>query len=190
MGVVRNPGARWFIPTESEWYKAAYYQPAAEGGDSDNFWSYPMKTNSEPYSDQPPGATPDNTRVGNFFADDFTANGYNDGFAVTGALYSSTENYLTDVGAYTTSPSYYGTFDQGGNVFEWNEAVISPNTRGTRGGYWRNFSDGLSASYRHFGSAALAGSEQGLRVASIPEPAGLTVCLVGMAIFMLRRLRK
>jgi Sulfatase-modifying factor enzyme 1 len=30
--VSRNAGAKWFIPSENEWYKAAYYQPAAQGG--------------------------------------------------------------------------------------------------------------------------------------------------------------
>ena len=27
--ITRNAGAKWFIPSESEWYKAAYYDPAA-----------------------------------------------------------------------------------------------------------------------------------------------------------------
>jgi hypothetical protein len=26
---VRNPNARFFIPTENEWYKAAYYDPSS-----------------------------------------------------------------------------------------------------------------------------------------------------------------
>ena len=95
-----------------------------------------MKTNSVPYSDQPPGATPDNTRVGNFYQNDGSANGYDDGYAVTGSTsYSSSQNYLTDVGAYTSSPSYYGTFDQGGNVFEWNEALISGGVSGRAWGF-------------------------------------------------------
>ena len=29
------------FPAKSEWYKAAYYQPAAQGGDTDNYWLYP-----------------------------------------------------------------------------------------------------------------------------------------------------
>ena len=31
LAVTRNANAKWFIPTENEWYKAAYYQPAAAG---------------------------------------------------------------------------------------------------------------------------------------------------------------
>lgn len=43
--VVRNPGAQWFVPSDNEWYKAAYYQPAAQGGDSDGYWICPDSTN-------------------------------------------------------------------------------------------------------------------------------------------------
>jgi len=100
MVATRNAGAAWFISTENEWYKAAYYQPTAQGGDSDGYWAYPMKTNSAPYSDQPPGTTPDNTRVGNFYQDDGVANGYDDGYAVTGSTSHSGQSYLSDVGAY------------------------------------------------------------------------------------------
>ena len=38
----------WLVPSEDEWYKAAYYQPAAKGGDSDGYWAYPTRTNSLP----------------------------------------------------------------------------------------------------------------------------------------------
>jgi len=189
MAVTRNAGARWFIPTENEWYKAAYYQPAANGGDADGYWAYPMKTNSLPYSDQPPGATPDNTRVGNFFKNDSVANGYDDGFAVTGSTsFSSTQNYLTDVGAYTSSPSYYGTFDQGGNVWEWNETAVSIASRGLRGGSWSPNANLLHASHRTADVPTIQGSSIGFRVASIiPEPASITLCLAGVLMLTLRR---
>jgi formylglycine-generating enzyme required for sulfatase activity len=191
MAVTRNVGATWFIPTENEWYKAAYHQPAAQGGDSDNYWAYPMKTNSVPYSDQPPGATPDNTRVGNFNSDDSTANGYNDGFAITGSTsYSTSQNYLTDVGAYTSSPSYYGTFDQGGNVKEWNEAVINSSNRGVRGGDWLDSFNLLSSSYRSsFVFPASENSFSGFRVASIPEPTSMFLGALTAFGLLLRRRR-
>ena len=34
------------------------------------------------------------------------------------------------------SDSYYGTNDQAGNVWEWNDAVISGSSRGQRGDSW------------------------------------------------------
>ena len=122
--VTRKADANWFIPSANEWYKAAYYQPTSQGGDSDGYWKYPMRTNNTPYSDQPPGNTPDNTRVGNFRYDDGVANGYNDGHAVSGTMtFDDQQVYLTDVGAYATSGSFYGTYDQGGNAWEWTESV-------------------------------------------------------------------
>ena len=45
---------------------------------------------------------------------------------------------MMDVGSFTTSASAYGTFDQGGNVWEWNETRSGGNC-GVRGGsYWHN----------------------------------------------------
>jgi formylglycine-generating enzyme required for sulfatase activity len=44
--ITRNAGATWALPTEDEWYKAAYYQPASEGGDSDNYWLFPTSSNT------------------------------------------------------------------------------------------------------------------------------------------------
>jgi sulfatase modifying factor 1 len=183
--VSRNTGARWFIPTENEWYKAAYYQPVSQGGDSDSYWSYAMKTNSTPYSDQPPGVTPDNTRVANFSQDDGQANGYSDGYAVTGSTsLSAFQNYLTDVGAYASSPSFYGTFDQGGNVWEWTDTDF----RVIRGGSWQDSFLSLSASARSSSSLSNESDHNGFRVASIPEPS--TAALIGLAAVALFNTRR
>ncbi len=179
--ITRNSGATWFIPSESEWYKAAYYQPAAQGGDADNYWLYPTGTNSTPYSDQSPGSgapTPSNT--GNFYANDSLANGYNNGYAVTGSTsYSSTQDYLTDAGAYSSSSSFYGTYDQGGNVWEWNEALISGSSRGERGGSFSFTSYYLQSSTRYNGNPAGEGISFGFRVATVPEPSTLVLAACG-----------
>jgi formylglycine-generating enzyme required for sulfatase activity len=150
--ITRNAGAKWFIPSENEWYKAAYHQPAAQGGDADNYWAYPTRTNSKPNSDKPPGDPSIQTNVANFYGRNQPPPGSKENFAVTGTSgWSVSQNYLTDVGAYTHSPSFYGTFDQGGNVSEWNEALIErPGGlfRGTRGGSWASISDSLLSSNR------------------------------------------
>lgn len=44
--VTRSASATWVIPSEDEWYKAAYYHPAAEGGPSGDYWPYPTSTSS------------------------------------------------------------------------------------------------------------------------------------------------
>ena len=183
VGISKGGGAQYWIPSESEWYKAAYYQPAAVGGDADGYWLYPMQTNSVPYSDQPAGGTPDNTRVGNFYADDSLANGYNDGYAVyTGG------NGLTPVGAYTSSDSYYGTFDQGGNVWEWNDAIIS-SSRGLRGGSWNFLENYLLSSFRYNVDPSLEFYNIGFRIASVPEPTVSVSLMLAGGLWLARRKR-
>jgi hypothetical protein len=110
--ITRNPGASWWIPNENEWHKAAYHK---NDGVTGNYWDYPTSTNIEPYSDQPPGTgAPVPSNTANFYKDDGIANGYDDGYAATGSTpYNDSLNYLTNVGAYTSAVSPYGTFDQG-----------------------------------------------------------------------------
>src|SRR5262249_50686067 len=103
--ITRNPGATWFLPSESEWYKAAYYNPA-----SSSYFAYPTPSNPAPAAQAPPG----------------NANSANYSFAV---------NDLSNAGAYSNARSPYGTFDQGGNVWEWNEA-LNNSFRAIRGGSW------------------------------------------------------
>ena len=147
-----------------------------------------------PYSDQPPGATPDNTRVGNFYEDDGVANGYNDGFAVDGSTrynLNLNHNQLTDVGAYTLSSSYYGTFDQGGNVCQWNETLITSSWRGFRGGSWTMSYLDTRSDTRFVYEPYLAIWYLGFRVASIatiPEPS--TALIVALAVLTLAFLRR
>ena len=62
--------------------------------------------------------------------------------------YDPNQNYLTDGGSYEGSAGPYGTFDQGGNVWEWNDAVISDSFRGLRGGSWSDIENSLRSSTR------------------------------------------
>ena len=41
----RNAGATYFIPSENEWYKAAYYKG---GGTNAGYWTYPTQSNTAP----------------------------------------------------------------------------------------------------------------------------------------------
>jgi formylglycine-generating enzyme required for sulfatase activity len=91
-----------------------------------------------------------------------------------------TTSGVTDVGAYTGSASPYGTYDQGGNVWEWNEQIVSPN-RPVRGGGWRFDGAGsLAASTSGYVVDPVGGeaAQTGFRVAAvIPEPG--TALLLG-----------
>jgi formylglycine-generating enzyme required for sulfatase activity len=179
--ISRNAGAKWFIPTENEWYKAAYHK---NDGATGNYWDYPTSTDAIPYSDQSPGSgAPTQSNTANFFKNDGSANGYNDGYAVTGfGGYNSSQNYLTDAGAYTSATSPYGTFDQGGSVFEWNEALISVPFRGLRGGAWSLDSSYLLSSFRDYiNPPSSTNLLIGFRVASIPEPSSFVLAASGLA---------
>ena len=119
----RAEGARFFIPTENEWYKAAYHQPSAEGGDSDDYWRYPTSSNSRPLV-ATATATGD---IGN--------PGINVANYLNGADWNGHAGNVTTVGsAGPGSESFYGTSDQGGNVAEWNETVTFTFFRVVRGG--------------------------------------------------------
>ena len=171
----RNARATIFIPSENEWYKAAYYNP---GG---SYNQYPFSSNAIPTSAMP-GSTPN---TGNFVSD-------SGAFAVTGSTsYSSSQNYLTAVGAYTASASPYGALDMGGEVFQRNEALSSGSFRGLRGGSWIGYSYYLQSSTRYYYDPAFENDYIGFRVAStIPEPSTLALAafgFIGLALWRWRR---
>jgi formylglycine-generating enzyme len=155
-------GTAYFIPTENEWYKAAYHKNNGATGGAANYWDYPTG------SDTAPVAT---TVANQLNVDPGSANYY---MAVGSP---------TNVGAYNLKPSTsaYGTFDQGGNVEEWNEAIVSSINRGLRGGVYNSTGYSLLASARADAHPATEGSNSniGFRVASVPEPSSILLLFVG-----------
>jgi len=104
--------------------------------------------------------------------------------------YSSSQNYLTDAGAYgANSDSFYGTTDQAGNVSEWNDAVISGSSRGLRGGSWSGGEGGLRSSGRGNGGPTVGSNIVGFRVASVPEPTSLVLTMLAGSVMFARRKR-
>jgi sulfatase modifying factor 1 len=96
--ITANIGAQVYLPSENEWYKAAYYNAA-----NTSYSLYPNGQNAITTAD---------------------------------ANYDYSVGSSTNVGTYSGDPSSYGTNDQGGNVWEWNDAVFSGLSRGLRGGAW------------------------------------------------------
>ena len=101
--VVRNPDATFFLPTEDEWYKAAFYD-----GELDKYWYSPARSD-DPIVCAPPGDTPNTANCEGAAGDEQPF--------VGGAF--------TEVGAYTASAGPWGTYDQGGNVFEYTETLTN-----------------------------------------------------------------
>ena len=160
--IARNPGAIWVIPSEDEWYKAAYHK---NDGPTGNYFTYPTASNAIPSK-----ALVNPTDPGN------NVTYYRNGYTI-GSPY-----YRTEVGAHENSDSPYGTFDQGGNVFEWDETVVyetsSSASRGERGGAFAGFEPYLAPSDRYSYRPTFEGDTIGFRVASVPEPS--TFVLLGM----------
>jgi sulfatase modifying factor 1 len=155
--IQRTSGAQWFLPSENEWYKAAFYDPreAVNGGPPGNFhyWLYATQT----FGGQPIVAQAD--AVGNISNPGVNVANYLQGANWNG---SAPFGNVTTVGsAGPSSASYYGTFDQSGNLSEHTENVS------VRGGGFGSLQDQLSAEVR-FGNAF--GAYAGLRVATISAP--------------------
>jgi formylglycine-generating enzyme required for sulfatase activity len=126
--VAVNDGAKFHIPSPDEWYKAAYFSPRLNGGRG----GYTVFATQR---DATPGSVPGNNLNRRKSANQ--ANYFNASFAVTQTITpSASQNYLTDVGAFSKSASYYGTFDQAGNVYEWNDPQGPGQPRSLRGAYW------------------------------------------------------
>ena len=97
---------------------------------------------------------------------------------MTGAAFTSNQNYLTDVAAFSGSASYYGTFDQGGNTGEWYDPGSGQANSGILGGAW-NLNNGGSSSFNISTPIGTANYDTGFRVvAPVPEP---SACLLGVA---------
>ena len=169
LSITRNAGATWFLPSEDEWYKAAYHQPAAQGGDTDDYWLYPTGSNTAPTV-----ATANS--VG-----DISNPGANVANYLSGANWNSQNGNVTTVGsAGVSSNSFYGTADQGGNLWEYNEAVINGSFRGLRGGAY-NIGSGasdLQSSARNLSGPTVEGVNRGFRVAAIPEPSSVALMVL------------
>jgi uncharacterized repeat protein (TIGR03803 family) len=184
--ITRNPGAQWFLPSENEWYKAAYYDPSLNVG-AGGYWSYPFKSNTATWE----LSTAAGPNSGNN-----TANFYSGGFALTGGGYVDLSvDYLTNVGAYPLALSAYNTLDQGGDAAQWNETLIDSTERGVRGGSWGEGSIFFASSHPGIGDYDDPGFvNYGLsfRVASsvaVPEPGTLALLAVG-GVALLCRVRR
>ncbi len=143
-----------------------WYKAAYYDGNG-GYTLYPTQSDTAPTAENPPGGA-------------------------NSANFSGGPGTVTDVGAYTGSDSHYGTFDQGGNVWEWNDAIVSTSLRGLRGGSFNDFDFLLQSSARNNSNPTLELISFGFRVSSlapIPEPSAYAAILgcLGLSLALTRR---
>ncbi|MEA1952124.1 MAG: SUMF1/EgtB/PvdO family nonheme iron enzyme [Planctomycetota bacterium] len=159
-------GTVFVIPTENEWYKAAYY----DGGAS-VYYDYATGSDSVPDGIDHAG----DTEFDAVFSDPYSQNEPND---------------IDNAGA-LLSP--YGTMGQSGNGWEWNETLIN-TARGKRGGAWQDNYHYIRSAHRSSFVPSVGIPVIGFRVASVaivvPEPAGITLLLCGLASLICLRRRR
>jgi formylglycine-generating enzyme required for sulfatase activity len=127
-----NSGATFYVPTEDQWYKAAYYKG---GGTNAGYWNYATQSDSDPTA-----VTAGLTGIGSAGSTGNFAN-YD-----SAADWNAQNGNVTTVGT-NGGPSAYGAFDMSGNLYEWNDLTgAAGSSRGLRGGFWGNDAFYLSSS--------------------------------------------
>lgn len=107
--VTRNANWQWAVASSNEWHKAAYHQPASQGGDVDDYWLYPTSSNTAPTAGQAnylPSGIGNTAPVASYFANFYGT------YDMGGNVYERTDTPL----AFTRGPLWGGAFD---NIAGW-----------------------------------------------------------------------
>jgi sulfatase modifying factor 1 len=168
--VTRKAGAIYALPSEDEWHKAAFHK---NDGATGNYWKYATRSDTYPANAVLP-----------------TDPGNNANFSSNNVYAIGDPYYRNEVGEYENSPSPYGTFDQDGNVWEFNESVLFGNEFGLRGGSFFEGGGGAqngSSGARYHTSPTYGNDRIGFRLSQVPEPTSLTLILAAATSLLTRR---
>ncbi len=155
---VHAPGAKLWIPTEDEWYKAAYHQPPATGGPEGGYWTYPTRSHAAPKLAVPGDPGPN---LANYLADPSPQ--------PNGGVLRGFEDVMP-AGSFPGSASHYGTLDQAGNAWEWIEASVFETQRVIRGGSMCASHEKLLSKVRTHASPTRRYPDTGFRLARAIPP--------------------
>jgi formylglycine-generating enzyme required for sulfatase activity len=165
-----NPGATFYIPTENQWYKAAYYKGS---GTNAGYWDYATQSDTDPTP-----VTADSTGIGSAGS---TGNFANFDQA---ADWNSQNGNVTTVGT-NGGASAYEAFDMSGNLREWNDLTgAAGSSRGLRGGGWNFDAFNLSSAAGYTDDPSIEDFFIGFRLASpvaVPEPSTWVMAAAGLA---------
>jgi formylglycine-generating enzyme required for sulfatase activity len=162
----RNKNAFYFLPSENEWYKAAYYNPAGS-----NYFFYPTASSSVPT------AVASGTNAGSAV--------YN-GVAVEPALVNSAGG----LSPYGTMGQGGNVWEWNESAYDGANSSSS-ESRAIRGGRWGDSEGFLRSSYRNVGLVpTFENLNVGFRVASVPEPSTAVLVLLGAGAVYLWNRRK
>lgn len=155
--VPRETNARFFLPNEDEWYKAAYYDPAAAAGSG--YWTFATRSNDTPHRWRALGKSQWNRESLEL-----------PNIANWGSSSDSSDT-LAPVDLFPNATSAYGCHCMSGNIAEWVEPHWKiPHSYGIiRGGFWLEGTPPPNSACRVRGLVDKANRHFGFRIAAKKE---------------------
>lgn len=161
----RHKDAFYFLPSENEWYKAAYYNP-----DGSNYFLYPTASDTAPTA---------------------VASGTNAGMAVYGNVASvpAIVDIAGGLSPYGTMGQGGNVREWTESAFDGTNNLASA-VRAVRGGDWLDTESALRPEGQFGYVPSNEGDGVGFRVASVPEPSAYALVLLGAGALYVWKRRK